>query len=73
LARATRKNDAVKAKEFESRLKKSIRVNTGPLLESVLGSQGEVLDFQKTLNGQNTSLNDLLRKVTKYLLKDKSG
>ncbi len=73
LARATKKVVALKAKEFESKLKDSIGVNTGPLLDSVLGSKGEVLDFQKILNGQNSSLNDLLKKVTEDLLKDKLG
>jgi uncharacterized protein (TIGR03545 family) len=73
LAGATKKIVALKAKEFESKLKDSIGVNTGPLLDSVLGSKGEVLDFQKILNGKNASLNDLLKKVTENLLKDKLG
>jgi hypothetical protein len=73
LAGATKKVVALKAKEFESKLKDSIGVNTGPLLDSLLGSKGEVLDFQKILNGQNASLNNLLKKVTENLLKDKLG
>ncbi|GEM_PF-597826 len=73
LAGVTKKVVALKAKEFESKLKDSIGDNTGPLLDSVLGSKGEVLDFQKILNGQNSSLNDLLGQVTKNLLKDKLG
>ncbi len=73
LAGATKKVVAMKAKEFESKLKDSIGVNTGPLIDDILGGKSEVLDFQKILNGQNATLNDLLKKVTENLLKDKLG